>query len=71
MAYWDGKKIIHRPTVPCKEHSGWDEIDCGCCGGIVWGGEEPEECPSCNGGGVIYQHRKSKVRAEYPGGRFC
>lgn len=71
MAYWNGKKIVSRPTIPCKEYPGWDEIDCGCCSGIVWGGETPEECPSCNGSGVIYQHRKSKVRAEYPGGRFC
>ena len=71
MTYWDGKKIIHRPTVPCKEYPGWDEIDCGCCGGIEWGGEEPRECSRCNAVGVIYQHRESKVRADYPGGRFC
>ncbi len=70
MAYWDGRKIIHRPTEPCKEYPAWDEIDCGCCAGISWGGETPEECPRCNGFGVIYQHRKSKVTAEYPGGRF-
>lgn len=70
MAYWDGDKVIHTPTRQSKEYPGWDVIDCGCCAGIVWGGESPEECKLCNGFGEYYKHRKSGVCAEYPGGRF-
>ena len=71
MSHWDGKKIVKWPTTQCKDYPGWDEIDCGCCAGTEWGGEYPRECRHCNGGGIIYRHRKSRVRAEYPGGRFC
>ena len=71
MAHWDGKKTVRSPTVPDEEYPAWDVIDCGCCAGIMWGGEEPRECPRCNGCGVIYQHRESKVVAEWPGGPFC
>jgi len=70
MSYWDGKKIIRIPTKPSKTHPKWDVIDCGCCGGIQWGGEEPRECDRCNETGVIYQHRASGVTALYPGGPF-
>ncbi len=71
MAYWDGKRTIHFPTKPDEKYPAWDVIDCGCCAGIEWGGEEPRECSSCGGYGVKYQHRKSKVMALYPGGPFC
>ena len=70
MAFLKDGKIIYYPTRKCKEYPKWDEIDCGCCNGIEWGGEEPRECRRCNGSGKIFQHRKSKVFAEYPGGRF-
>ena len=71
MAHWDGKKIVYMPTRPNKEYPAWDEIDCGCCAGIQWGGEYPRECDRCDGFGVIYEHRKSKARVLYPGGPFC
>ncbi|KKN75845.1 hypothetical protein LCGC14_0377210 [marine sediment metagenome] len=70
MAHWNGKEMVHFATKPCKTHPKWDVIDCGCCAGIEWGGEEPRECRTCNSTGVIYQHRKSGVTAEYPGGPF-
>ena len=70
MSHWDGNKIIKWETRPCKEYPDWDVIDCGCCHGIKWGGENPIECDRCGGGGVIYKHRRSGVTAEYPGGRF-
>jgi len=70
MSHWDGHKIIRWPTVPCEKYPAWDEIDCGCCHGIKWGGEYPIECDSCDGTGIIYKHRKSGVTAVYPGGRF-
>jgi len=71
MSHWDGKQIVRWPTKPDENYPSWDVIDCGCCAGIEWGGEYPRECKRCGGSGVIYQHRKSKVVAEYPGGRFC
>ena len=70
MAHWDGKKIVYMKPHPCKEYPAWDIIDCGCCHGILWGGEEPRECVRCGESGVIYKHRESGVMAEYPGGRF-
>jgi hypothetical protein len=72
MAYWDSKKerIVYFPDQDCEFHSGWIEEDCGCCGGIEWGGESPVECRECNGGGIIYRHKKSGVYAMYPGGPF-
>lgn len=70
MAHWDGKRIKYFKSIICNEYPGWDMLDCGCCAGIQWGGEYPEECNRCNGNGVIYKHRKSGVLAEYPGGRF-
>ncbi len=72
MAYWDSdkQKTIHIPPRQSEHYPGWGVIDCGCCGGLEWGGLEPRECGYCNGGGVYYKHRKSGVCAEYPGGRF-
>jgi hypothetical protein len=72
MAHWDSEKgmIVYRPTKKAKYHPKWDEIDCGCCCGIKWGGEYPDECERCGGSGVIYLHRKSGVTAKWPGGPF-
>ena len=69
MAHWDYKrgKIIY--SKPTSLHE-WIAIDCGCCHGIKWGGEEPVECNICGGGGFLYVHKKSGAIAEYPGGRF-
>ena len=71
MAYWNGKNIIYLPPKNAEWYPGWLEIDCGCCAGVVWGGEYPKECNRCGGKGFIFQHKKSGVTAEYPGGPFC
>lgn len=73
MSHWDSEtgKIVRWETKPDVMYLDWDVIDCGCCAGIMWGGEVPRECNRCNGTGVIYKHRESGVTAEYPGGRFC
>ena len=68
MSYWNGKTIIRFTS---KKHSnGWWEIDCGCCGGLQWGGNEPRECRDCGGSGVLWWHKKSRVYADYPGGKL-
>ena len=48
----------------------WIEVDCGCCAGIAWGGETPEECYDCGGRGYLLVHRKTGRIADYPGGPF-
>lgn len=70
MAYWSANKnkIIYSPAE--KKKNGWYVVDCGCCHGIQWGGDEPKECDRCGGSGHIWWHKKSKVFAEYPGGKF-
>jgi hypothetical protein len=72
MAHWDSKKgrIIYWPDKPSEEWPGWDELDCGCCGGIQWSGDYPKECDRCGGGGTLFRHRKSGALADYPGGPF-
>ena len=70
MAHWDQKAIVYWPAKDYPGYPGWEIIDCGCCNGIAWGGESPEECESCGGTGVLCRHEKSKVFAEYPGGPF-
>jgi hypothetical protein len=70
MAHWNGSKIVYFKPFPHEDYPDWDVIDCGCCAGIEWGGEEPNECKRCSASGAIYKHRKSGVTAEYPGGRF-
>ncbi len=72
MASWNSKTqtTTRYPTKPSMDYPDWDIEDCGCCNGIMWGGEYPRECDNCNGSGRIYRHRESGVAAEYPGGRF-
>ncbi len=53
-----------------KAYPGWECIDCGCCAGLLWGGEYPTECYDCRGAGFFYRHKKSGVLAQYPGGPF-
>lgn len=69
MSYWDSiqQKIVDIPIRPYGKR-GWYLIDCGCCNGIEWGGEEPRECNTCNGVGTYAFHKKSGVIAMYPGG---
>lgn len=70
MAWWDGQKINYWRSELSKQYPGWEEIDCGCCAGIQWGGEYPRECLSCDGSGVLFHHIKSGVLALWPGGPF-
>ncbi len=72
MAQWDSKarKIIYFKPTPIKDYPGWEQVDCGCCGGIQWGGETPEECDSCAGTGAYCRHIKSGVIKLWPGGPF-
>ena len=73
MAHWDYKsgKIVYWPSQPIDGYPGWVAIDCGCCAGVEWGGDSPEECRSCGGTGQIAQHNESRVLALYPGGPLC
>ena len=72
MSHYDNQqnKIIRWPTKECEEYPGWEEVDCGCCVGIEWGGDYPVECKDCGGSGVRFHHKKSGVYAAYPGGLF-
>ena len=53
-----------------ENHPGWVWMDCGCCAGIKWGGDYPQECEQCKGSGVRCVHLASKRIAEWPGGPF-
>jgi hypothetical protein len=66
----DKNEIIHWPTRDSEVYPGWEMIDCGCCHGIEWGGEESRECKECCASGIQWRHKKSGVYAEYPGGPF-
>lgn len=70
MAYYDQglNRIVYWPSEPYSGFSGWRRVDCGCCAGIKWGGEYPQEC-NCNGGWIAL-HVKSGRFAAYPGGPF-
>lgn len=70
MAHWDYRHnmIWHYPAKDLG--NGWLRVDCGCSGGLQWGGEEPRECDRCGGTGSIYWHKKSKTFAQYPSGPF-
>ncbi len=70
MSRWNADKgMIERwePRLD-PDYPGWLWVDCGCCAGICWGGEEPVEC-NCNAGWVAV-HIESGTRALYPGGPF-
>ena len=70
MAMWDGKKIVYFKDKSLDNYPSWVLVDCGCCGGTQWGGEEPIECDTCNGSGGYCKQIKSGVLAMYPGGSF-
>ena len=73
MSSWDSKNqvVVHCPAAPYEGRPGWFMLDCGCCAGTEWGGDEPIECGRCRGGGFICLHLPSKVLALYPGGPLC
>lgn len=47
----------------------WIQIECGCCGGLEWGGESPRECKECRGTGILHVSENDRI-ALYPGGPF-
>ena len=73
MSYWDSEKgvTVHFPLGRMEGSPGWFWLDCGCCGGIEWGGDSPVECRRCMGAGTLGLHLPSKRLALYPGGPFC
>lgn len=70
MAYWDSfiGKIVSFESYEDPGFPGWVCDDCGCCAGIRWGGESPDECDNCAGSGRIWRHKQSGVVAQWPGG---
>lgn len=70
MAYWDSEKgfVHHFADEPHPDYPGWAVVDCGCCAGIQWGGDSPEECDMCGGSGQIVRHDKTRTLARWPGG---
>ena len=72
MSYYDSKRklIVTIPPRDVPLYPGWQQIDCGCCAGLVWGGEQPRECRRCGGDGYIFLHVVSGALAQYPGGPF-
>lgn len=70
MAYWDvtTKRIVHWPDKPIEGYDGWTWRDCGCSGGLQWGGDFPHECRSCGGSGAFAVHVASGLIAAWPGG---
>lgn len=70
MAHWNGQQVVGFAPVKDKRNRGWTWVDCGCCAGIQWGGEEPRECRDCEGNGWLALHEKSRRLALYPGGPF-
>lgn len=72
MSHWDSKaqKVVRWPEEPAS-HPGWTVIDCGCCAGLQWGGETPEECRDCGGSGILCRHNSTGTLALYPGGPFA
>jgi hypothetical protein len=69
---WNGREMTHPPAEPWLDelYSGWLWVNCGCCGGLQWGGESPRECGACNGGGWFAVHLQSGRGARWPGGPF-
>lgn len=49
----------------------WTVVDCGCCFGIQWGGEEPRTCRRCQGSGGLWLSPSGTRLALYPGGPFA
>jgi hypothetical protein len=72
VSYWDSAKqeVVRFDPSRWAGYQGWFAVDCGCCGGLEWGGDSPRECGSCMGGRVAL-HAESRRLALYPGGPFC
>ena len=72
MSYWDDRAqtIVDFPDRPIEGYPGWVTRDCGCCNGLEWSRETPEECLDCAGSGFFALHVETGTMAEYPGGRL-
>lgn len=72
MSHWDARAgtIVRWPDKTWDQYPEWISRDCGCCGGIEWGGDSPRECRNCGGFGRIAKHKKSGALAAWPGGPF-
>lgn len=70
MSHWDHKQgvVVRWKPHPVEGYDGWWATDCGCSGGIQWGGDSPRECRSCMGGGVRFIHLATRTVAAWPGG---
>ena len=68
MSHWDGKRIVRWQTGPVEGYPDWERIDCGCCAGLEWGGEEPRECRRCHEFGWLCRHKPIGTLALWPGG---
>ena len=51
----------------CIMDNKWRHVECGCCHGLQWGGEEPRECLDCMGNGLTWI-RPGGHTFLYPGG---
>lgn len=70
MSAWNSDTLTVETWEPRlnPDFPGWALVDCGCCAGIRWGGEEPVECSTCGAGGWLHVHLDSGVMAWWPGG---
>lgn len=69
MSHWDSAAgvIVRWPTESVEGYPNWESFDCGCCAGIEWGGDYPNECRRCAGGRVC-RHVPTGTLALWPGG---
>ena len=68
MSRWIDGDIVEAEPKMFDGYPRWVAINCGCCNGICWGGDEPRECDDCGASGWRYVHADSGVLALYPGG---
>lgn len=70
MSHWDSEAqvIVRWPTEEIPGYPDWERRDCGCCAGVEWGGEYPQECDRCFGNGSICVHLPTGTLAVWPGG---
>lgn len=69
---WNGREMTHpeSPPIPVDGYPQWVAVDCGCCHGLEWGGEEPRECRDCGASGRFFVHLPTGTGAVWPGGPF-
>ena len=69
---WTGTEMTHPSSLPepVEMYPGWVWVNCGCCGGVEWGGEYPRECRECEGSARYAVHLATGTAALWPGGPF-